>query len=577
MRQIWRIWSYFRPDRTRLIVSVGLLALSTAAGLLKPWPLAIIVDCILGNQPLPEPWAGWVSAATPTASLARLVSAMAFLYAAHALLVAVQSGTVIQLGLRGLGRVRTAVYDWLLRLPLGQWNALPQGEVLYRATWDTYSFQTLFTQGLFGLLGASAQVLAMTWVMARLNIPLTVTALLTVPALMVVMRWLGGRMARLAGAAQAADTSVATRLQQTVANLLLIQSFTREPEEARQFQGSLVDATSARWRQHRAELAYLAVVAGVLGVGTSMLVWMGSRQVLAGMLTVGELWVFLAYLAQLYEPLNQLSQLGTTLTNAFAGSRRVIELIEEPESKSDGTQRFPHSEGQLPEVRFEDVHFSYNGRSPALDGASFEVQPGEVVALIGPSGAGKTTLLQLVPRFLVPGSGRVRIDGIPVAEIAVRSLRGGISVLLQEPLLLPTTVAENLAYGKPEATRAEVEEAARQANADEFIRRLPQGYDTLIGDGAARLSVGEKQRINLARAFLKDAPILLLDEPTSALDVESESLVLEGLKSLTRNRTTLMVAHRLETLKIADRVVSLRGGRVEAVQSSKAFLRIPER
>jgi ATP-binding cassette subfamily B protein/subfamily B ATP-binding cassette protein MsbA len=492
-------------------------------------------------------------------------------------LVAVQNGTVIQLGLRGLGRVRTAVYDWLLRLPLGQWNALPQGEVLYRATWDTYSFQTLFTQGLFGLLGASAQVLAMTWVMARLNVPLTLTALLTVPVLMVVMRWLGGRMARFAGDAQAADTSVATRLQQTVANLLLIQSFTREPEEARQFQGSLVDATSARWRQHRAELAYLAVVAGVLGVGTSLLVWMGSRQVLAGMLTVGELWVFLAYLAQLYEPLNQLSQLGTTLTNAFAGSRRVIELIEEPEAKPDGTQKFPQSEGRLPEVRFDDVHFSYDGRSPALDGASFDAQPGEVVALIGPSGAGKTTLLQLVPRFLVPASGRVCIDGIPVVEIALRLLRAEVSVLLQEPLLLPTTVAENLAYGKPEATRAEVEEAARQANADEFIRRLPQGYDTLIGDGAARLSVGEKQRINLARAFLKDAPILLLDEPTSALDVESESLVLEGLKSLTRNRTTLMVAHRLETLKIADRVVSLRGGRVEAVQSSKAFLRIPER
>jgi ATP-binding cassette, subfamily B, bacterial len=577
MRQIWRIWSYFRPDRTRLIGSVGLLALSTSAGLLKPWPLAIIVDCILGSQPLPERWTRLVSSSSPSASLVRLVAIMAFLYAAHAVLVAVQNGTVIQLGLRGLGRVRMAVYDWLLRLPLGRWNALPQGEVLYRATWDTYSFQTLFTQGLFGVLGASTQVLAMTWVMAQLNVPLTLTALLTVPVLMGVMRWLGGRMARLAGSASAADTSVATRLQQTVANLLLIQSFTREPEEARQFQRCLADANQARWRQHRAELAYLAVVAGVLGVGTALLVWMGSRQVLTRSLTVGELWVFLAYLAQLYEPLNQLSQLGTTLTNAFAGSRRVVELMEEPEPKSDGTREFPRNGGRPPEIRFEAVHFSYDGRSPALDGARFEVHPGEVVALIGPSGAGKTTLLQLVPRFLDPTDGRVCINGIPVAEMALRSLRAGVSVLLQEPLLLPVTVAENLAYGRPDATRAEVEEAARQANADEFIRRLPQGYETVVGDGAARLSVGEKQRINLARAFLKNAPILLLDEPTSALDVDSESLVLEGLKTLTKNRTTLMVAHRLETLKIADRVVSLRGGRVEAVQSSKAFLRIPER
>lgn len=554
-------------------MSVGLLALSTATGLLKPWPLAIVVDCILGDRPMPTFCALWISASSPTASLTRLVAAMAALYGAHALLVAVQNGTVIQLGLRGLGRVRTAVYDWLLRLPLGRSNALPQGEVLYRATWDTYSFQTLFTQGLFGLLGASAQVLAMTWVMARLNVPLTLTALLTVPVLIAVMRWLGRRMARLASAAQAADTSVATRLQQTVTNLLLIQSFTREPEEARQFQSNLVDATRARWLQHRAELGYLAVVAGVLGVGTSLLVWMGSRQVLAGMLTVGELWVFLAYLAQLYEPLNQLSQLGTTLTNAFAGSRRVIELIEEPEAKPDGTQKLPQGEGRPPKVRFEDVHFSYDGRSPALDGASFEVSSGEVVALIGPSGAGKTTLLQLVPRFLDASSGRVCIDGIPVVGIALRSLRAGVSVLLQEPLLLPTTVAENLAYGRPDSTRAEVEEAARQANADEFIRRLPLGYDTVIGDGATRLSVGEKQRINLARAFLKNAPILLLDEPTSALDVESEELILAGIKTLAKNRTTLMVAHRLETLKIADRVVSLRNGRVESVHSLKALAR----
>ncbi len=575
MRHVWRIWSFFRPDGARLTVSVGLLTLSTAAGLLKPWPLALVIDCVLGQKSFPGGWAGWMGSLPPTAALAVLVTAMAALHLFHALLVALQNGTVIHLGLRGLGRVRCAVYDWLLRLPLRRWNALPQGEVLYRATWDTYSFQTLFTQGLFGLLGASTQVLAMTWVMARLNVPLTLTALLTIPVLLAVMRGLGGRMARLAGIAQTADTSVATRLQQTVANLLLIQSFTRELEETRQFQRSLADASSARWRQHRAELGYLAIVAAVLGAGTALLVWMGARQVLAGWLTVGELWVFLAYLTQLYEPLNQLSQLGTTLTNAFAGSRRVIELIEEPNGKPDGNRAFPRSLNSVPEVRFESVHFSYDGRSPALDGASFEVLPGEVVALIGPSGAGKTTLLQLVPRFLEPMSGRVCIDGISVAEIALRSLRTGVSVLLQEPLLLPTSVAENLAFGKPEATRDQVVAAARQANADDFIRRLPQGYDTVIGDGAARLSVGEKQRINLARAFLKDAPILLLDEPTSALDVESEELVLEGLRALARNRTTLMVAHRLQTLQIADRVVSLRNGRVEAIQAADAFRRFP--
>ncbi len=565
MRHSWRIWSYFRPDGLRILLSIGLLALSTAAGLLKPWPLALIVDSVLGGKPLPEWLRPWIGTASPAGTLTRLVLLMAALHGAHALLVSLQNGTVILLGLRGLERIRAAVFDWLLGLSMKQWNGLPQGEILYRATWDAYSIQTLFTQGLFGILGATTQVLAMTWVMVQLNLSLTATALITVPILVLVMRQFGGTMSRLAGQAQLAETTLATRLQQTVANLLLIQSFTREPEETEQFRVGLEQSKESRWRQHRAELAYLVVVALVLGSGSSGLVYVGARQVVSGALTVGGLWVFLAYLAQLYEPLNQLSQLGTTLTNALAGTRRVIDLMENQAVEVDGNRPFQAEAGRLPAIRFEAVSFSYDGRRAALDEVNLAINPGEVVALIGPSGAGKTTLLQMIPRFLDPTSGVIRMDGVAIPEFERRSLRLGISVLLQEPLLLPTSIAENLAYGNLQSTREQIIEAAKLANADDFIRRLPKGYDTIVGDGAARLSVGEKQRLNLARAFLKNAPVLLLDEPTSALDVESESLVLDGLRLLTKKRTTIMVAHRLETLRIADRIIELRNGRIGSI------------
>lgn len=569
----WKIWTFFKSDRLRIGASFLLLAATTLAGLVKPWPLALILDCALGHRPLPNPWAQWLEAIPAFDLLTKLTLLLVAVHCGHALLTATQNGVIIHLGLRGLMRVRAAVFDWLLRLSFSRWNAFPQGDLLYRATWDTFAFQTLFTQGVFGVISASTQVVAMTLVMTRINISLTVISMVTVPILVAVMRFWGRRMSQFATIAQSADASISTRFQQTLTNLLVIQSFTREPEESSGFKTTLQAAFVARWRQHRVELVYLMVVACVLGSGTSILVWSGARLVQDGKLSIGELWVFLAYLAHLYEPLNQLSQLGTTVTNSLAGTRRVIEIMNESDEVPDGKRTFQWTPNQPPRIRFQEVAFSYDGEIPALDSTTFNVEPGQVMAIIGPSGAGKTTLLQLIPRFLEPRHGRVEIAGVNVREYDRRSLRTAISVLLQEPLLLPTTVAQNLAFGNPDISREQLILAARQANADEFIRRLPNGYDTIIGDGAARLSVGEKQRLNLARAFLKNAPILLLDEPTSALDGESETLILEGMKVLTRHRTTLMVAHRLSTLRIADQVMVLRKGRVEAMGMPSEILK----
>lgn len=551
---LFRILRFYREDWWRVLAAVGLLAVSTAAAVLRPWPTAWIVDLLFQRS----------SEALSRPELFRMVLSFAGfaagLYILHALANAALQAVVISTGLRGLLRVRQAVFDRLLGLSLRRLHGSQAGDLIYRATWDTYSVQTLFNQGVFTVLTATAGIVTMTVVMWRVNGRLTLVALATVPVLVGVIRWLGPRLAREAGGAQSADAGIASAVQQLVANLQLIQIFTREPSESAAFGARASEAFAARWRQHRIEVLYLAVVAGVLALGTAAILAAGAREVLEERLSPGRLLVFLAYLAQLYEPLNQLSHVGGTVSNASAGAERVLELLHERPGTGGKGKHLESAAGVA--LGFRRVSFGYEPDRRILDGLDLEVRPGETVALIGPSGAGKSTLLQMVPRFLEPDEGEVTWNGCPLGDLERPGLRRGISLVLQEPLLLPTTVAENIGFAREGATRAEIEAAAREANAHEFIQRLPQGYDTVVGDGAARLSTGEKQRINLARAFLKAAPVLLLDEPTSALDRESESAVLSGLRRLSRGRTTLVVAHRLETIRDADRIVVLLEGRV---------------
>ncbi len=581
MRQTWRALSFFRADWPRVAASSMLLGAGTVAGLLKPWPLALVVDSVLGHDPFPEVVGRVIGGIPLPTQLAVLVGALVLLHLGHALVTAAQNALVIATGLRGLARVRRAVFDRLLGLSFQRLQGAQAGDLIYRATWDTYAFQTLFTQGLFTFLGASAGVAAMTVVMWRLNPTLTWVALATVPVLVAVMKGVGAGMARRAGEAQTADAGIAATVQQLVTNLPLVQSFTREATEAARFGGRADAALEARWRQHAAEVVYLAAVAAVFALGIAAIVWAGARQVLDGRLSVGQLLVFLAYLAQLHEPLNQLSNVGSTLASSRAGTRRVLELLDEEDSVTRGARPVEtESRGSAAPIVarcagglvFDAVSFSYAAGRPVLREVSFRVEAGTSVALIGPSGAGKTTVLHLVPRFLRPDSGSVRLGGADIAGLPLRALREQVALVSQEPLLLPASVAENIGYGKAGATRAEIEAAARAANAHGFIGKLPQGYDTVVGDGAARLSAGERQRLNLARAFLKDAPVLLLDEPTSALDAESEALVLAGLRELMRGRTTVMVAHRLGTLRAVDRIVALVDGRVAETGTAEELL-----
>jgi len=542
----------YRPEALRCAGALGLVGLTTTAAVIKPWPLAWILDALSGRS-------------DATDSIPRWTLALLGAYLLHAVLGAAQQSLVITLGLRGLQRIRHQVFERLVRLSPREVQGTAAGDWIYRATWDTYAFQTLFTHGIFTALTAGAGVVAMTVVMARIHLPLTAVALATVPPLIGVMRFFGPRLQRAAAGAQSTDSGIAAAVQQAVANLPLIQAFTRESSTTGAFDRQSGEAFAARRHQHRSEVLYLAAVAAILAAGTAGIVALGSREVAGGRLTLGQLLVFLAYLAQLYEPLNQLSHLGGTVATAQASAQRVLQWLDTPLPDTGGTPP-PRPDAGVA-LEFAKVGFAYEPGRPVLHALDLRLEPGEIVAVVGPSGAGKTTLLQLIPRFLEPDTGAVRWCGVDLKALDRDALRRQVSWVLQEPLLLPTTVAENIGFGREGATRAEIEAAARAAQAHDFIERLPQGYDTRVGDGAARLSVGEKQRIHLARAFLKDAPVLLLDEPTSALDGQSEAAVLAAIQRLTRGRTTLMVAHRPETLHVAHRILRLEGGALTEVSA----------
>jgi ATP-binding cassette subfamily B protein/subfamily B ATP-binding cassette protein MsbA len=561
--------------------------------LLKPWPLALIIDSVIGEKPFPH-WLGEWDGQAAKAWLVMLFSAAIFaLHLGQGLLSATQNYLAIQVGLGGLRRVRNEVFACLQRFSFRFHQGTKTGDLIYRASWDAYSFQTLFQQGMITFGTALFSLVLMVIVMCRMNMAMTLVAVATVPLLLLAMKIFGRQMRERGVVAQQADSQVTSLVQQNIVALPLIQSYNREDFEESRFTQQTAVAQEKRLSQHGSELLYWLAISVVFGLGTAAIVWLGSHQVLQNKLTVGQLLIFLAYLAQLYEPLNQLSHVGATVATAGTGAQRVFEILDTPEEVKDAPHTRaiqssklkvqspqslyesdiqPHAERATQnaneplsvhgEISFDHVSFGYQKEQLVLRDVNFTLRPGESAAIIGPSGVGKSTLLSLLPRFFDPTLGVVRLDGVDLRELRLRDLRAQIALVLQEPILLPTTLAENISYGKPDATTAEIEAASRAANAHSFIEKLPQKYQTIVGEGAVQLSVGERQRINLARAFLKDAPILLLDEPTSALDAESETQVVASMFELMRGRTTLIVAHRSTTIRRVDKVLVLEEGRL---------------
>jgi ATP-binding cassette subfamily B protein/subfamily B ATP-binding cassette protein MsbA len=371
---------------------------------------------------------------------------------------------------------------------------------------------------------------------------------------------------------QDADGQLYAQVERALTAAPVVQAFRQERRTVQAFRHGTAQALAAALRATSAQLRFTIAVGLAAAVPTALVLGVGARHVLAGTLTLGELLVFLAYLETFYAPVRTVVYSPESLQGASGSAARVLEVLEAQPEVVD-RPRARHLGPLRGHLVLDDVVFGYEPDRPVLDHVSVEVRPGQTVAVVGPSGAGKSTLLSLVPRFHDPWSGRVLLDGHDVRDVRLDDLRKQVSVVLQEPFLFPLSIADNIAYAHPDASREQIEQAARDANADTFVRALPDGYDTILGERGATLSGGQRQRLSIARALLKDAPILLLDEPTSALDNDSERLLLNALERLMAGRTTLIIAHRLSTIRNADHIVVLDAGHVVETGTHAELLR----
>jgi ATP-binding cassette subfamily B protein/subfamily B ATP-binding cassette protein MsbA len=438
-------------------------------------------------------------------------------------------------------------------------------------TKDSECISTIVESALLPAAAATVTIVSMVLIMWRLDPALTGMAFIAVPLLALTLRRYGGPIADRSYVEQEVESGIYEIVEQTLSAIPAVQAFGREADADERLRRQCDDSVDAAVSASNAQLLFSVVAGLATALATAGIFWVGGRQALAGHLSIGTILVFTSYLSSLYAPLDAVMHASSTIHGAAGSADRVLEVLEaEPEvADAPGAKALGAVRG---EVRFEAVTFGYEAGRPVLEEVSLEARPGETVAIVGPTGAGKTTLVSLILRFFDPWSGRVTVDGADLRGVQLSSLRSQVGLVLQEPFLFPLSVADNLAYGRPGAARSEIEEAARAANAHEFICRLPEGYDTVIGERGGTLSGGERQRVAIARALLRNAPILILDEPTSALDASSEHLLLEALERLMAGRTTFIIAHRLSTIRGADRIAVLEGGRIVEAGSHAQLL-----
>ena len=557
--------SFLRPYRARVAAIVALSLLEIGLAALAPWPLKAVVDNVLGGHPLPP------AVAAPAQSLSGGS-------AAGLLIVIVIAGLLLQLvselvrmahtqiqvatGQRIVYDLRQTLLSHLQSLPLRHLVAARTADGVFRLETDAYCVVDLVMGGVFPLAMAVIKLAVMFVILVRLDATLALLSLVVVPFLWVSLRYYARRMVDRAERVKALESALVERMFEILASIKVIKSFARESHELGRFRDAGGDTMQARLRLTWQESLFSVVVTAITLSGTALVLGVGGLHVLDGTLTVGSLLVVIAYLAAVYTPLSSIAHTTGSLQQAVVSARRVREvmaLTPEPFDRPGGRD----AAGIAGDIRFEHVSFAYDDRV-VLEDVSFAARPGELVALVGLTGAGKTTLANLLPRFYEPTAGRVTIDGVDVRDYDLRALRERIALVPQEPVLFAGSIADNIRYGRLDASRDDVERAARAAHVHAFVERLPHGYDSLLAEAGATLSGGERQRLGIARALLKDAPILVLDEPTSSLDAISEEIVFDALRRLRDGRTTLVIAHRLSTIRDASRILVLHEGRVIA-------------
>ena len=548
-----RVLRYYRPFLGQTIFGLCLSLLGIALNLLKPWPFKIIVDDFLrAGSAIRSDWRMWVLL---------LCLALIGIQLLWGIINWITNYLFVKVGLQALLKLRTDLYSYLQSLSLKYHDARRSSDSSFRVAYDSQSIQTIYNKGFTNIFASIVTLIGTFVIMLRLDWQLTLVSLGIVPLVVGAIYLFAHRIRRESTSIQEHESAVLAQAQEGLSSIRMVHAFGREEFEVRQFQQQARQSLQANLRLTLTNVNSALVISTLMVVGTAVMYYIGTVHVLSGTLTLGSLLVFSAYLLMLYQPLESLTYTTWAMEGATAGAKRCFEVLDRQDDVVDSPGAVAISSAQGA-IAFEAVNFGYAPDRCVLRNIDLQIDPNQIIGLVGGTGAGKSTLLSLVPRFYDPTTGSIRLDGCDIRQITKKSLRAQIAIVLQDTLLFSTTVRENIAYGRPDATEEEIIEAARRAQADEFIRQMPQGYGSLVGERGGHLSVGQRQRIGIARAFLKNAPILLLDEPTSALDPSTESAIMDTIKELMRGRTTLIATHRLATIHNLDQVIVLEHGRI---------------
>ena len=545
-------------------LSLGLLAVigEGAANLLEPWPLKIVLDDVFKTRQV-HGWLNRLIYSTVGYDKIAILKFACIAVLAIAILDAICSYAekylTTSVGQWVTHDLRRVLYSHIQRLSLAYHDHKQTGDLISRVTSDIDAIQSFITTGLLSTLINVITLVGMVTVMFYINWRFTLIALSVAPVLFMIVYTYTRRIKKASRAVRKKEGEIVSVIEEVLGSIRVVKAFAREDYELRRLEEESLEGVEISLRARGLKAKLTPIVQIIVAVGTCLVLWFGTRMVLSTTLSAGSLIVFILYLGKMYKPMQELSKMTDAYSKAAVGYERIQEVLQTDKEVKDlpRSRPAPRFRGQ---IEFEHVHFYYTQDTPILKDVSFKVEAGQVAALVGPTGAGKTTIISLIPRFYDPISGTVKIDGTDIKEFRQKSLRQQISFVLQETVLFHAPVWQNIAYGKPEATRAEILKAAELANASEFVEKLPDGYNTVVGERGMTLSGGQRQRIAIARAIIRNTPILILDEPTSDLDASSEKLVFEALDRLMEGKTTIVIAHRLSTVRKADVIFVVKDG-----------------
>ena len=531
------------------------VAVGVMADLLEPWPIKIVLDYLLQSKPMP-PWmvdvVGWIGN-DKLAILNFAVVAVAAIAVVSAVTSYLQDYLTTNVGQWVMHDLRRTLYHHIHRLSLAEHDEKRTGDLIGRVTSDIDSVQSFVASALLGIVTSFLTLFGIIGVMFYRNWHFTLISLSIAPVLFMVVYYFTRRIKKASRAVRKKESELVSTVEEVLSSIRLVKAFARESYEERRFERQSLDNVETALVARGIKMKLAPLVDVIVATGTCLMLAYGARLVMAGELTAGDLVVFLSYLGKMYKPMRDLSKMSDTVSKAGVGLERIREIMGTESAVRD----MPHARRAKAfkgNIEFDNVSFGYGPEQSILKNVSFKIAPGQVAAFVGPTGGGKTTIINLVARFYDPVSGSVKIDGTDIRGFTIKSIRDQISFVLQDTVLFHTPIWENIAYGRPEATRAEIIRAAELANAHEFIEKMPEGYDTMVGERGVTLSGGQRQRIAIARAVIRNTPILILDEPTSGLDAQSEQAVFEALERLMKNKTSIVIAHHLATILHADTI-----------------------